>query len=217
MLTMYIDRVKNTVNGKTYERVLLRRSVRVGKKVTHRVVANLSHCSPQEIAAVELALRHKRDLATLLAGHDTLVQERQGLSVGAVWVLHEIARREGISAALGAYPEGRLALWQVVARTLAPGSRVSAVRLAESHAACRILGLDPFTEDHLYDNLAWLAREQPFIEQRLHRRTPPAPYPGVVLYDVTSTYLEGTCNALADWGYNRDGKRGKRQIVIGLL
>jgi len=214
---MYIDRCTTTVNGKSYTRILLRRSVRVGKKVTHPVVANLSDWPPQDIAALELALRHRRTLAALHALDSQLVQLRQGPSIGAVWLLKELAEREGITAALGAGRDGCLALWQVIARTLEHGSRLSAVRLAETHAACAVLETAPFTEDHLYANLAWLADEQAHIEQRLHRRTPPAPFPGVVLYDVTSSYLEGRCNALADWGYNRDGQRGKRHIVIGLL
>ena len=68
----------------------------------------------------------------------------------------------------------------------------------------------------MYANRAWLADQQTHIEQGPQRHTPPAPSPGVV-YDVSSSYLEGRCNALADWGYNRNGKRAKRHIVIGVL
>jgi len=118
---MYIDRCTTTINGTSYTRILLRRSERIGKKVTHRVVANLSDCSPQEIAALELALRHCRTLAELHALNSQLVQLRQGPSVGAVWLLKELAGRGGITAALGAGRDGRLALWQVIARTLEHG------------------------------------------------------------------------------------------------
>jgi len=128
VLTMYNDRCTTTVNGKSYTRILLRRSVRVGKKVTHPVVAHLSDCPPQDIAALELALRHRHMLAA------------------------------------GAGRGRRLALWQVIARTLEHSSRLSAVRLAEPHAACAVLQTAPFTEDHLYANLAWLAGEQVHIE-----------------------------------------------------
>ncbi|HVH91222.1 MAG TPA: IS1634 family transposase, partial [Candidatus Acidoferrum sp.] len=123
----------------------------------------------------------------------------------------------GIEKALGTTRAGKLALWQVVARVLEQGSRLSAVRLAMSHAACDVLGLDAFDEEALYENLDWLAGAQARIEDRLFaQRTKTTPV-SLFLYDVTSSYLEGTHNELAAFGYNRDGKKGKRQIVIGLL
>jgi len=142
---------------------------------------------------------------------------KQGVSFGAVWTVYHIARRLGIEKALGTTREGKLALWQVIARVLDQGSRLSAVRLAMAHAACDVLGLGPFDEDALYENLDWLAGAQASIEDRLFaQRTQTKPV-NLFLYDVTSSYLEGTHNALAAFGYNRDGKKGKMQIVIGLL
>ena len=86
-----------------------------------------------------------------------------------------------------------------------------------SHAACDVLGVGTFDEDALYENLDWLAGAQAAIEDRLFaQRTKTKPV-SLFLYDVTSSYLEGTHNALAAFGYNRDGKKGKLQIVIGLL
>ena len=108
-------------------------------------------------------------------------------------------------------------MWQVLARVIDQGSRLSAVRLAASHAACDVLGLDAFDEDDLYANLDWLHEHQETIENRLFRRRHPDGKANLFLYDVTSSYLEGTDNELAAFGYNRDGKHGKLQIVIGLL
>ena len=88
------------------------------------------------------------------------------------------------------------------------------MRLARTHAACDVLGLDAFDEDDLYANLDWLCENQEQIEKDLSKKRAPG---GLFLYDVTSSYLEGVHNELAAFGYNRDGKRGKRQIVIGLL
>ena len=86
-----------------------------------------------------------------------------------------------------------------------------------AHAACDVLGLDTFDEDALYENLDWLAGAQAAIEDRLYaQRTKTKPI-NLFLYDVTSSYVEGTQNELAAFGYNRDGKKGKMQIVIGLL
>jgi len=128
-----------------------------------------------------------------------------------------MARQLGIVEALGNSRQGKLALWQVISRVIDQGSRLSAVRLAGSHAACDILGLAPFNEDNLYENLDWLDKNQSKIEDRLFKSLYPDKKPGLYLYDVTSSYLEGVCNELAAFGYCRDGKKGKRQIVIGLL
>ena len=210
---MYVD--QSTSQGK-YKRYLLRESYRENGKVKHRTIANISSCSEEEIEAIRLALRHKKNLAAL-ASIDQSVSLHQGLSVGAVWLLHDVARQLGITEALGCSRDGKLALWQVLARVIDQGSRLSAVRLAGCHAACDILGLEAFDEDDLYANLDWLCENQARIEIRLFETAGPAKVPGLYLYDVTSSYLEGVCNELGAFGYNRDGKRGKRQIVIGLL
>ena len=215
--TMYIDKSRITVRGRTYSRVLLRQSYRDHGKVKHRTIANLTACSPEEIQGIELAFKHKKDLESLTLASEGPLHLRQGLSIGAVGALHQVAERLGIVGALGSDRPGKLALWQVLARAIDQGSRLSAVRLAGSHAACDVLGLGPFNEDQLYPNLAWLAENQAVIEQRLFEHLHPDGCPGLFLYDVTSSYLEGEHNALATWGYNRDGKRGKKQIVIGLL
>ena len=213
---MYIDTSHITRCGKTYTQHLLRETYRANGKVLHRPIANVGHCSEAEIAAMRLALRHKGELAHLGTIQDEITL-KQGMSFGAVWTVYHIARRLGIEKALGTTREGKLALWQVIARVIDQGSRLSAVRLAMSHAACDVLGLETFDEDALYENLDWLAGAQAAIEDRLYaqrQKTTPA---SLFLYDVTSSYLEGTHNALAAFGYNRDGKKGKRQIVLGLL
>src|SRR5438128_2994202 len=211
---MYIDTSHITRGGKTYTRHVLRESYRANGKVLHRTIANVSHCSAPGIEAMRLALRHNEALEHLGTIQDAITL-KQGLSVGAVWTVYQVARRLGIEKALGTTRDGKLALWQVIARVIDQGSRLSAVRLAMSHAACDVLGLGPFDEDTLYENLDWLAGAQAAIADRLYaQRTKPI---NLFLYDVTSSYFEGTQNELAAFGYNRDGKKGKRQIVIGLL
>src|SRR5256885_112662 len=213
---MYIDTSRITRGGKTYTRHLLRESYRANGKVLHRTLANVSHCSEAEIEALRLALRHKGELEYLGTIQDAITL-KQGFSFGAVWTVYHVARRLGIAQALGTTCEGKLALWQVMARVIDQGSRLSAVRLAMLHAACDVLGLGTFDEDALYENLDWLAGAQALIEDRLFaQRTKTQPI-NLFLYDVTSSYLEGTQNELAAFGYNRDGKKGKLQIVIGLL
>src|SRR5215471_11156141 len=213
---MYVDTSHIIHGGKTYTRHLLRESYRANGKVLHRTLANVSQCSEAEIAALRLALRHKGELEHLGTIQDAITL-KQGLSFGAVWTVYQVARRLGIEQALGTTRAGKLALWQVIARVIDQGSRLSAVRLAMSHAACDILGLGPFDEDALYENLDWLAGVQASVEDKLFaQRTKTKPV-SLFLYDVTSSYVEGTQNALAAFGSNRDGKKGKRQIVLGLL
>jgi hypothetical protein len=213
---MYIDTSHITRAGKTYTRHLLRESYRAHGKVLHRTIANVSHCSAAEIEALRLALRHKEELEHLGTIQDA-VMLKQSLSFGAVWTVYHVARRLGIEQALGTTRDGKLALWQVIARVIDQGSRLSAVRLAMSHTACDVLGVGPFDEDALYDNLDWLAHRQATVEDKLFAQRTKTKSVSLFLYDVTSSYLEGTHNELAAFGYNRDGKKGKRQIVIGLL
>ena len=216
---MNLDFAKVRSGNKVYTRILLRHSYREDGKVKHRTIGNLSRCPPEEIAAIKLALKHKHDLSKLTSGLDARgdIVLRQGLSVGAVGVLQGLAGELGIVDALGKDRQGKLALWQVIARAIDQGSRLSAVRLAGAHACCDLLGLDSFNEDDLYPNLAWLSAHQQEIEARLFHRLYPEQKPALFLYDVTSSYLEGTDNVFGAFGYNRDGKRGKKQIVIGLL
>lgn len=107
----------------------------------------------------------------------------------------------------------------VIARIAHHGSRLSAVRWMSDHAITHVLKLNTVDEDDLYAVLEWASTHQRAIEDRLYhdycqRRGRP---PTLMLYDVTSSYLEGEENALGAYGSNRDGKKGKKQSVIGLL
>lgn len=213
---MFISKSKfKTKSGKLYQSILLRESYRENGQVKKRTIANLSRCSEQEIKAIELALTHKHDLSEL-GSLSASVSVKEGLSIGGVWAIASVAKELGIVATLGDSQNGKLALWQVFSRVLEQGSRLSAVRLGTTYAMASVLSLKQgFNEDALYENLAWLAKNQTKIEDKLFIKN--KRNPTLFLYDVTSSYLEGTENALADWGYNRDGKKGKKQIVIGLL
>jgi len=200
-----------------YTRHLLRESYRKDGRVRHRTVGNLSGCTDRQVQAIKWALRFDGVLPSAAPGGGPEVAVQQGQSIGAVAALNHLARELGLSAALGDASDGKLALWQVMARIIGQGSRLSAVRLAGSHAACDVLGLEPFCEEDLYRNLDWLDARQPEIERTLFLAAHPDGKCELFLYDVTSTYLEGRHNELAAFGYNRDGKRGKMQLVVGLL
>jgi transposase len=207
---MYVTSVANRSSPPA---ILLRESFRLHGKVKNRTIANLTSWSPARIAALRRLLRGEFDH---LAG-DTV--PTAGPVFGLLFALHQIANQLGLSTALGRHRLGKLDLFLVLARIAHQGSRLSAVRWANNHAVAEVLGLDSFTEDHLYTALDDLAHRQEKIEQALYRRylirrgTPPT----LFLYDITSSYLEGQHNELGEFGYDRDGKRGKLQIVIGLL
>ena len=205
---MYVATVPNRSSPPA---ILLRESYRDRGRVKSRTLANLSHWDPARIEALRRALRGEFDH---LASEPT-----SGPVFALLSALKQLADQLGLTAALGKTRLAKLALFLVLARVAHQGSRLSAVRWAADHAVAEVLGLGPFDEDDLYAALDDLCARQESIEQTLYRqylKRRGAP-PTLFLYDVTSSYLEGQHNALADYGYNRDGKRGKLQIVIGLL
>jgi transposase len=206
---MYIDIVPNR---KSPPAILLREAYREGKKVRKRTLANLSHLDPCRVQALRRALRGDFD-------HLSDTQPLSGPYFGLLFTLRELARQLGILQALGNSRSAKLQLFLVLARLAHAGSRLSAVRWARRQAVQEVLGLDRFDEEDLYAALDQLAQRQDQIETRLYRhyveRCGQAPV--LFLYDVTSSYLEGQQNELAAYGYNRDRKSGKLQIVVGLL
>ena len=218
---MFITRVVSKgKNGKSYTSILLRQSLRVGSKVTSQTIAVLTGLPPHALRAVENSLRPDSDSLNSLANHSQQrLRLRNAEGFGAVWTLDQIASQLGIKKALGVTHDAALGYWQVLARVLSPGSSLLAmVRLATTCAASAVLGWKrTFTEDDLYANGSWLQDRQAVIERRLWLERKDPAQNQLFLYDVTSSYLEGIHNVLSRWGYNRDGKKGKKQLVIGLL
>jgi transposase len=206
---MYIATVPNRGSPPA---ILLRESFRQHGKVNSRTLANISSWPRARIDALRRLLRGELDTAT--APDPTL-----GPVFGLLFALKQLADALGLTAAFGKSRLAKLALFLVLARVAHQGSCLSAVRWAEDHAVREVLDLESFDENDLYAALDDLRARQHKIEQALYRRylerrgSPPT----LFLYDVTSSYLEGEHNALGEFGYNRDGKRGKLQIVIGLL
>jgi len=240
---MYISRSfwTNKV-GKTYESIWLRESYRESDgKAKHRNILNLKNWPEEAIELLQSSLNIKipsspargrphgsknknkqKNSSTIEAFYvrpeEILIE--QGSSIGALFTVYSIAQKLGIASALGQDQQAKLALWQICARVIEQGSRLSAVRMANTHAAASILNFEQgFTENELYDNLAWLDKKQEYVENHMfeERSANEGHKPRLFLYDVTSSYLEGDKNEYADFGYNRDKKKGKRQIVIGLM
>jgi hypothetical protein len=207
-------------HGQSYTSILLRESSRLGAAVKSKTLAVLTHLPAHVLAAVRRAIAQPADSLTELATtSEGALRLRQAESFGALWTVDQTAQRLGIKKALGVTWEAELGYWQVLARVLRPGiSLLAMVRLAASCAAAALLGWRrSFTEDDLYANGAWLEGRHAVIERRLWQARPTPPKDQLFLYDVTSSYLEGQYNALAAWGYSRDGKKQKKQVVVGLL
>ena len=204
--------VANIPNRNSPPAILLRESFRQDGKVKNRTLLNISSWPAPRIAALRLLLKGDLDLAS--ASDPTC-----GPVFGLLHALNQVATDLGIPGALGRKRIGKLGLFLILARVAHQGSRLSSVRWARDHAVAEVLGLDDFDEDHLYAALDDLCPRQEKIEKALWRnyRSRCATPPALFLYDVTSSYLEGEDNELGAFGYGRDGKPGKLQIVIGLL
>jgi transposase len=209
MVGMYIAAVPNRSSPPA---ILLREAFRENGKVKNRTLANLSHWPAARIEALRRALRGDFD-------HAEPASAQLGPVFGLLFVLKHIADMLGLTAALGKTALGKLALFLVLARVAHRGSRLSAVRWAQDQAVEEVLALPGFDEDDLYEALEDLCARQEKIEAALYTRYlgQNAAPPRMFLYDVTSSYFEGVNNELGAFGYNRDGKKGKLQIVIGLL
>lgn len=200
-------------SGKIYRSVLIRESYREGEKVKKRTIANISHWSDDDINLLKNALKNKG--TSSIPSHDHF-EVIPGKSVGSVVAIFEIAKKLGIVEALGNGFHAKLALWLVIARIIEQGSRLSATRLDSIYDIASIIGLERgFDENNLYDCLHWLTQNQNRIEHDLFKSKSKSQH--FYWYDVTSSYLEGAYNELAAFGYDRDKKKRKRIIVIGLL
>jgi transposase len=211
VVTMFIHKTTKRVGNKIHHSHLLSESYRENGKVKHRIISNLSRCPQHLIDAVSSAL--KGQPATSL--HD--LPRKSGKNFGGLFVLKELAKDRFIEKILGTSRKGKLAMLLVLGRILTQGSRRHLTFWKEGQAIEEVLGLKSFDEDDLYKTLDWLAENQAKMEDQWFKLRFEKEKVELFLYDVTSSYLEGDCNELADYGYNRDGKRGKKQIVIGLL
>ena len=208
---MYIHRAqKKSPTGKIYKSTLLQHSYREDGKTKHKTVLNLSKWSEEEIASLEGVLKGKR-------GHELGdFKTKEGKAIGGLLVFKALAKKTGILNMLGSSRHSKLALLLVIGRILTQGSRRSLCEWVNNQELLAGLGIKDVKTDDLYKTLDWLAENQSKMEMKLFNSREKKAL-SLYLYDVTSSYLEGDENELAEWGYNRDGKKGKKQIVIGLL
>lgn len=240
---MFIKRNRTQLAGKTYQSVLLVQGKRVPAKrpagrpradsappksvVVHETLANLSRLPAQLIEMIEtyckdpsanLGIDPATEPGAPATGSAASGTVEVGPCYGVLAGLHGLARELGIVSAVGeATRTQRLALYLVYARLWLAGSRLAAARASEEHAVREVLEVGRFDEEDLYEALEHLEKHQSQIEAALAPRPSGGGAGAVFLYDVTSVYFEGRHNELAEYGYNRDGKKGKKQMVAGLL
>ena len=198
--------------------ILLREAWREGKRIRRRTVANLSRMPPALVDAVRAAL----DGGIVFPSLDAAVAIRRSRPHGHVAAVLGTLRSLGMVRVLGR-KAGRmrdLAVAAIVARVVDPASKLATARALDPETASTslgtLLGLGPVTGNEMLDMLDWLLARQPWIERSLANRHLKGGNT-LILYDVSSSYLEGRKCPLAAFGHNRDGKRGKMQVTYGLL
>ena len=196
---------------RVYQRHLLRRSYRDGGRVRKETLANLSHLPDEAIEAVRLVLA-----GTTVVDADAAVEVTRSLPHGHVAAIHAQARTLGLPSLLGPpCPQRDLAYALVVSRVARPASKLSTIGWWDDTTLGHDLGVAGTSTDEVYDAMDWLLGRQDAIEGQLARRH--LRQGGMALFDLSSSWVEGSHCELAAFGHSRDGKRGKQQIEYGLL
>jgi transposase len=209
---MHVVRIKRRHGEREYETVLIRQSYRDGAAVKNRTLANLSALPPATIEVIQRSLAGEE----LVPAHDAITIERSWLH-GHVAAVLGTARKLGLEALLDPEPSRQrdLVLAMVVGRLLQPASKLATTRLLPTTSLGSLLNVEDASEDELYGAMDWLLERQEQIEGRLAQRHLKSG--DVVLYDLSSSYVEGEHCPLARRGYSRDGKPGNLQVEFGLL
>lgn len=198
--------------------ILLREAWRDGRRVRRRTIANLSKMPPELIDTIRAALKG----AVVFPSLDAAVTIRRSLPHGHVAAALGTLRRLEMVRMLSrqAHRNRDLAIAAIVARIIEPASKLATSRALSADTASTSIGtvldLDTVTGNEMLSMLDWLVKRQPWIEKTLARRHL-QDASTLILYDVSSSYLEGRSCPLAAYGHNRDGKKNKLQIIYGLL
>jgi len=209
---VHVVTTRRTYKGREYTTHLLRRSYREGDKVKNETLGNLSHLPDDVIDLVRRSLRG-----------ESFVPANERLEIvaskphGDVDAVLRAMRRLDFASLLSSRPcrEVDLVIGMVVARIVAPDTKLATTRWWHTRTLCEDLNIGKADEDDLYSAMDWLLERQDAIERKLAaRHLKPG---GLVLYDLSSSYFEGKCCPLAALGKNRDGKKGKLQVNYGLL
>ncbi|MGC9156510.1 MAG: IS1634 family transposase, partial [Ferrimicrobium sp.] len=208
---MHVSHIVSRRGEKEYHSWLIRRSYRENGKVKHETVANISKLPMATIDAIKLTLADK---CVIEAGSDFEIVATKKL--GATALLLALARQSSLSRALGKDPKrSSLALAMIIAQALNRSSKLAMTSYLPTTTLPEDLGIEVTDVDRYYETLDWLGANQERIESALIRDH--LGEGSMLLYDLSSSYMEGTKCPLAHYGYSRDKKRGKLQIEYGVL
>ena len=208
----HVVTTSRTYKGKVYRTHLLRRSFREGGTVKNQTLGNLSHL-PEPL--IEIIRRSLQGESFVAAGEAfEIVASRPH---GHVQAVAAAMQRLGMASLLGTKPsrERELVLAMLAARIVAPHTKLATTRWWHTSTLASDFGVAEANEDDLYAAMDWLLARQDAIEKKLAARH--LSEGGLVLYDLSSSYFEGTSCPLAKLGHNRDGKKGLLQVNYGLL
>lgn len=215
---MYIQRNKSIgKNGKVYRSTLLCTKYRQDGKIKTRVEANLSHMSTELVLTIENVLKH--DKGVLISSNDISV--KKSIDFGLVYLLIHLMNNLRISQTLEKILPEQAPLLKaiIIGKIITRGSKLGIYnwlkRNKEISSKLRV-EIENKKVDDMYSAMSRASYKQKRIERKwfLYNK---GKHKEVYLYDITSTYFEGTQNELAAFGYNRDNKKGKMQINIGLI
>jgi transposase len=209
MVGMHIHVIPNR-NSKPA--ILLRESYREGGKVKKRTLANLSHFPIDQVETLRRALKGEQ-LVPVNSLFEVIGSKHHGHVEAVRLAMKRLGFEELISSKRSRQRD--LVVAMVAARILQPDSKLATTRWWHLTTLPDELGVGEATEDDLYAAMDWLVDRQERIEKKLAARH--LREGGLVLYDLTSSYLEGESCPLATLGHNRDGKKGKLQVNYGLL
>ncbi len=206
---MYIATIPNRASPPA---ILLRESYREGHKVKTRTLSNLTKLPNEAIHLLKRYLAGERFISTTEAFHTV-----RSWHHGHVQAIREAMSRIGFDRLISARPcrEGDLVVAMVAARIIDASSKLATTRWWHNTTVPKTLGVEDANEDELYGAMDWLLQRQDRIEKKLAGRH--LKEDGLVLYDLSSSYFEGSCCPLAARGHNRDKKQGKLQVNYGLL
>jgi hypothetical protein len=209
---LYVADIKSKYKGKEYCTYLVRRSYREGGKVKQETIANITHL-PEETREIIRQNLKGRVLVPVDEAMETISSRAHGHVVAVKKMLDEL----GLPGLISSTPcwERDLVEALIVARILDPQPKLATNRWWHTTTIPEMMSVEDADEDDIYRAMDWLVERKKKVEDGLAKRH--LENGGPVLYDVSSSYYEGSRCLLAQFGYNRDKKKGKRQIVYGLL
>jgi Transposase DDE domain len=209
---MHVAKVTSRQNGREYTSWLVRQSYRDGDKVKHRTLANLSALPDAAVDAVRAVLQGAE-----LAPASSAFRIERSLPHGHVQSVLDMVRKLGLEQLIDSASSRQrdLVMGVIVQRLLKPSSKLGMTRLWGESTLASTLGIEDATDDEVYAAMDWVGERQERIEKKLAGRH--LAEGGMALYDLSSSYMEGTHCPLAKRGYSRDGKRGTLQIEYGVI